>query len=68
MKTTLELVEALERNGYPLRFIAAQAGVSYMKLYRSKASAAVLSVEDAAKIRRFAIVQPCIMDGASHDN
>lgn len=68
MKTTRELVEALERNGYPLRFIAAQAGVSYMKLYRSKVSTAVLSVEDEARIRRFAIVQPCIMDGVSHDN
>jgi hypothetical protein len=61
MKTTLELVEALERNGYPLRFIAAQAGVSYMKLYRFKRSEYTLTGEEEARVRAFAVVQPCIM-------
>lgn len=68
MKTTRELVEALEKQGYPLRFIATQAGVNYTRLYRFMESDGVLNDEDAARVRRFAIVQPCIMDGAGHDN
>lgn len=61
MKTTLTLIEALESAEYPLRFIARQANVPYMKLYRFKRSEYTLTVEEEARVRAFAVVQPCIM-------
>lgn len=68
MKTTKDLIYKLEAADYPLRFIAKQSGVGYTRLYRFMANDATLTADDEARIRRFAIVQPCIMDGASHDN
>lgn len=68
MKTTKDLIEQLEAADYPLRFIARQSLVPYMKLYRFKRSEYALTSDEEARVRRFAIVQPCIMDGASHDD
>lgn len=68
MKTTKTLIELLEAADYPLRFIARQANVPYMKLYRYKRSEYTLTPDEEARIRRFAIVQPCIMDGTGDDN
>jgi len=61
MKTTLTLIESLEAADYPLRFIARQANVPYMKLYRFKRSEYTLTGEEEARVRAFAVVQPCIM-------
>lgn len=67
MKTTNELIASLEAADYPLRFIARQASIPYMKLFRFKRGDYSLTAEEDARVRAFAVVQPCVL-GARHDN
>ena len=55
---TKEAIAVLIDQGYPLRLIARQSGVPYMKLYRYYAEGKNLSEQDQARVRVFAYVQP----------
>lgn len=57
---TLNMVKLLVDNGYSLNLIAKQTGMAYMDLYRSLNQGRKLREEEAAAIRKFAIVQPCM--------
>jgi len=55
---TKNIIAKLIKSGYPLRLIASQTGVSYMKLYRFYSEEKKLSEPEQAKIKAFAYMQP----------
>lgn len=54
------MVIKLMDEGYSLALIARNAEMSYMDLYRSIRSNRAIKEEEAAAIKRFALVQPCM--------
>lgn len=62
---TREMLDLLNSESYPLSLIAAQSGVSYMKLFRYCRRNGKLSPDEKAKLWRFAIVQPIISEAIS---
>lgn len=56
--TTLELIEKLDKFGYPLTLISERSNVSYFKLYRFRKNLYTLTPEEEARVRAFCLIQP----------
>ena len=54
------MIKRLVDEGYSLRLIARQCKIPYMDLYRSLHQGRPLREEESVKIKKFAIVQPCM--------
>lgn len=57
-----EIIQRLSDAGYSMTLIAKQSDISYMRLYRSMNGNVTLSDNEAARLRRFALVQPCMIE------
>lgn len=64
---TREMLTILTNAAYPLKLVAAQSGVSYMKVFRYFKNDGGLSPDEKAKIWKFAIMQPVISDALDSD-
>lgn len=62
---TRDMLTVLQDSKYPLPLVAAQSGVSYMKLYRYCRKGGALSPDEKAKVWRFAIMQPVVSSALS---
>jgi len=56
----ISLTKKLMEQGYPIALIARQCKIPYMDLYRSLHQGRPLREEESVKIKKFAIVQPCM--------
>lgn len=59
---TREMMELLEDASYPMKLVAAQAGVSYMKVFRYMRRDGKLTPDEKARLWRFAIMQPVVSE------
>ena len=59
---TREMLDRLTGASYPMKLVAAQSGVSYMKLFRYYRRGGKLTPDEKARLWRFAIMQPVISD------
>lgn len=59
---TRQMLDLLTDAGYPMKLLAAQSGVSYMKLFRYIRKHGGLSPDEKARLWRFAIMQPIIAE------
>jgi hypothetical protein len=57
---TREMLETMAGAGYPIKLVAAQSGVSYMRVFRYLRRGGALSPDDKARLWRFAVMQPPI--------
>lgn len=59
---TREMMALLEDASYPMKLVAAQSGVSYMKVFRYIRRDGKLTPDEKARLWRFAIMQPVVSE------
>lgn len=59
---TREMMALLEGANYPMKLVAVQAGVSYMKVFRYIRRDGKLTPDEKARLWRFAIMQPVVSE------
>lgn len=59
---TKEMLGLLSEAGYPMKLVAAQSGVSYMKLFRYVRRNGKLTPGDKARLWKFGITQPAVAE------
>lgn len=59
---TRQMMQLLTDAGYPMKLVAAQSGVSYMKLFRYVKRDGKLTPDDKARLWRFGIMQPVVAE------
>lgn len=59
---TRQMMQLLTDAGYPMKLVAAQSGVSYMKLFRYVRRDGKLSPGDKARLWKFGITQPAVAE------